>query len=154
MVTFEKNRDFVGLARLTQQAEAMVSCGASQEESLWEAVRVLERLDKAFVVEAKEKEKTVGAFLLLPFEGYDYDVHVVFDQEHRGLDAVLISKAALKFLFSHTNIRRLVAKCPKENRQVLEYAKAVGLRFLELQEDVVLMEVTKEMVDQIENERT
>jgi len=152
MIIFRKGREFVELVRLTKETGSLETCGGKTEEDLYIAQRVLERNDKAFTVVAVEEGRVVAAFMLLQYDGNDYDGHMVFDKDHRGETSVQISKDVLRFLFENTTVQRLVGHCPKSNPKVLEYSKRIGMRLVAEKEDVTLMEITKQMVNNQQQE--
>lgn len=144
------SREFDDLGKLTIESNSLETVGAKSEHEMWVAVGLLEQLTPAFMVETRLDGKLVGALLLIPYVGCEFDIHVVWSYNYRGDFAFKQTKKMLAEMFTQRDVCRVVGKCP--NEQVATFAKQVGLKEFDRQHGVIFTELTKEMFNQNEKE--
>jgi RimJ/RimL family protein N-acetyltransferase len=87
-----------------------------------------------------------GGFVLHNLGDGDYEAHSLFLPEARGPNSIETAKAGMDYMFSKTDCRRIMARCPKGNLAVLAFVRA--LRFIYLRTDTAAWPTSKGLVDQ------
>lgn len=69
-----------------------------------------------------------GGWLLQPILPGVYELHTIFLPEARGREYFAIAKAAMTYLFTHTDAVEIVTKCPDDNGGARMAASLMGFR--------------------------
>ena len=149
VVSFEVSRKFEKLVGLTRQVGDLAAVGAKCDADLDRGLELLTKTEGAFqmgIVENRTDE-LVGVLLFIPVFPSVMDVHVVFSRAYRGKVAISLTRKALSWLFLHSEINMLVAKCdPNLHRHVIVFGKLVGFRESLKMSNMVCLELTRDMV--------
>lgn len=87
-----------------------------------------------------------GGFVLHNLGNGDYEAHSLFLPEARGPNSIETAKAGMDFMFSQTDCKRILARCPRGNLAVLAFVRA--LRFDYIRTDKEIWPTAKGLVDQ------